>query len=243
MIKIIPPFVTPDFDACGQLGLCSPAFQRPATFPLLTGLNDTIAGGTNINKFSGAPALDCRPNASLTWVRNNHTFKFGGEMVIEGFPDKSLYRAQGNFTVSPTSTGLPEENTIKGLNGTTGFGYASFLLGAVDKAEVDPPSEVRFGKQEWGFYAQDSWKVTRKLTLDLGIRYDYGTWYKEQYGRSRIWRQVANPVGGHPVQQSTRRLAMFLRQGYPFGFGPRVNRLPGSPKTVLRGGSALHIRV
>jgi outer membrane receptor protein involved in Fe transport len=32
-----------------------------------------------------------------------------------------------------------------------------------------------------GFYAQDSWKVTRKLTLDLGLRYDYSTYYTEQY--------------------------------------------------------------
>ena len=38
-----------------------------------------------------------------------------------------------------------------------------------------PPPGCRFGKQQWGFYAQDSWKVTRKLTLDLGLRYDYST--------------------------------------------------------------------
>ena len=71
-----------------------------------------------------------------------------------------------------TATGVSTANI--GAN-HIGFPYASFLLGAVDTAEVDPPSEVRFGKQQWGFYAQDSWKVTRKLTLDIGLRYDYST--------------------------------------------------------------------
>src|SRR4029077_18034512 len=106
--------------------------------------------------------------------------------------------------------------------------------------EVDPPSAVRFGKQEWGFYAQDSWKVTRKLTLDLGIRYDYGTYYKEQHGRSpNLGTQVANPTaGGHlgaPIYQATCNCP--FANNYPWGFGPRLGfAYQVLPKTVLRGG-------
>ena len=110
----------------------------------------------------------------------------------------------------------------------------------MDTAEVDPPSKVRFGKQQWGFYAQDSWKVTRKLTLDLGLRYDYSTWYQEQYGRSPNFApNLANPTaGGHPgavTYQATCDCE--FANNYPWGFGPRLGfAYQVLPKTVLRGG-------
>ena len=121
-----------------------------------------------------------------------------------------------------------------------GLPYASFLLGAVDTAEVDSPSRVRFGKQQWGFYVQDSWKVTRKLTLDLGLRYDYSTWYKEQYGRSpNLAPNLADPTaGGHPgatIYQAT--CGCSFANNYPWGFGPRFGMAYQiTPKTVFRGG-------
>jgi hypothetical protein len=244
------PSVTPDFDACGQLGLCSSAFQRPATFPLLTGLNDSIAGGTNIagppgradNMYSIVDTI-----ASVTWVKGNHTFKFGGHGEFQGSYTFTVNNLSGTYGFSPGQTAMPYTvNTSTGSSTANvganhiGMPYASFLLGAVDKAEVDPPSEVRFGKQEWGFYAQDSWKVTRKLTLDLGIRYDYGTWYKEQYGRSpNLATQLANPTaGGHPgavIYQATCNCS--FANNYPWGFGPRLGfAYQAFPKTVLRGG-------
>jgi len=48
-----------------------------------------------------------------------------------------------------------------------------------------------------GFYGQDSWKVNRKLTLELGLRYDYSTAGKEQYGRYGFFDpRVANTQDG-----------------------------------------------
>ena len=247
------PSVTPDFDACGQLGLCSPAFQRPATFPLLTGLNDAIAGGTNIagppgradNKYSIVDTI-----ASLTWVKGNHTFKFGGHGEFQGSYTIAASNLSGTYGFSPGQTAMPYTvNTSSGASTAAvgpnhiGMPYASFLLGAVDTSEVDPPSEVRFGKQEWGFYAQDSWKVTRKLTLDLGIRYDYSTYYREQYGRAPNLAPLApNPTaGGHPGAvnyQATCNCS--FANNYPWGFGPRLGfAYQVLPKTVLRGGFAV----
>jgi hypothetical protein len=244
------PSVTPDYDACGQLGLCSQAFQRPATFPQLSGLNDSIAGGTNIagppgradNMYSIVDSI-----ASLTLVKGNHTFKFGGHAEFQGSYTFAVNNLSGTYGFSPGQTAMPYTvNTSTGASTAAvgpnhiGMPYASFLLGAVDTAEVDPPSEVRFGKQEWGFYAQDSWKVTRKLTLDIGIRYDLGTWYKEQYGRSpNLAPLMANPAaGGHPgavVYQSTCNCS--FAKDYPLGFAPRFGfAYQVLPKTVLRGG-------
>ena len=244
------PSVTPDYDVCGGIGLCSQAFQRPATFPLLTGLNDTTAGGTSIagppgradNKYSIADSI-----ASLTWVKGNHTFKFGGNGEFQGSYTNTVSNLSGTYGFSGAQTAMPYVvNTSTGSSVSTvgasriGLPYASFLLGAVDTAEVDPPSRVRFGKQQWGFYAQDSWKVTRRLTLDLGLRYDYSTWYKEQYGRSPdLAPGLANSTaGGHPgavIYQAT--CSCGFAHNYPYALGPRFGfAYQALPKTVLRGG-------
>jgi Carboxypeptidase regulatory-like domain len=244
------PSVTPDYDVCGQLGLCSAAFQRPATFPLLTGLNDTSAGGTSIagppgradNKYSIVDSI-----ASLTWVKGNHTFKFGGSAEFMGSYTITVSNLSGTYGFSSAETAMPYTVVTSSGVSTANIGanhiglpYASFLLGAVDTAEVDPPSRVRFGKQQWGFYAQDSWKVTRKLTLDLGLRYDYSTYYTEQYGRSpNLAPTLPNPtVGGYPggvTYQATCHCP--FAKNYPYALGPRIGfAWQVLPKTVIRGG-------
>src|SRR5579884_3784296 len=249
------PSVTPDYNACSGIGLCSQAFQRPATFPSFTGLSDSTAGGfgSALEPQIGPPgradnAYTIVDNiASLTWVKGNHTFKFGGNGEFQGSYTITVSNLQGTYGFSSAQTAMPYlVNTSTGVSTANigpnhiGFPYASFLLGAVDTAEVDPPSRVRFGKQQWGFYAQDSWKVTRRLTLDLGLRYDYSTWYKEQYGRSpNLAPGLADPTaGGHPgatIYQATCHCD--FAHNYPWGFGPRFGfAFQLTPKTVLRGG-------
>ncbi|HEY4361317.1 MAG TPA: TonB-dependent receptor [Bryobacteraceae bacterium] len=244
------PSVVPDYDACGQLGLCSAAFSRPATFPNFTGLSDSIAGGTSI---AGPPGRNdniyqiFNAITSLTWVKGNHTFKFGGSADFQGSLTLNSANLQGTYGFSSAQTAMPylvQTSTgvsTANLNGNhIGFPYASFLLGTPDTAEIDPTSDVRFGKQQWGFYAQDSWKVTRKLTLDIGLRYDYSTYYQEQYGRAANFApNLANPTaGGHPgavTYQATCGCA--FAKNYPWGLGPRFGfAYQVMPKTVLRGG-------
>jgi hypothetical protein len=251
------PSVTPQYDACKGIGLCSQAFQL-GTFPSFTGLTSATGGGYGSLGPGGIPQIgppgrtDNADNiadaiASLTWVKGNHTFKFGGNAEFMGSYTIAVNNLQGTYAFSAAQTGLPYNvNTSSGSSVSTigpytvGFPYASFLMGSVDKYEVDPPSDVRFGKQQWGAYAQDSWKVTRKLTLDLGLRYDYSTWYKEQYGRSPNFApNLPNPAaGGYPgsvIYQATCNCS--FAHNYPWGLGPRFGfAYQVLPKTVLRGG-------
>ena len=91
-------------------------------------------------------------NANLTWVKNNHTFKFGGEMMIEGFPDKGNNRANGNFGISPRlRPATPREHPGARAPLRTGFGYASFLLGQVDNLNINPPDQSKLGDHSLGF--------------------------------------------------------------------------------------------
>ncbi len=192
--------------------------------------------------------------ASLTWVKSNHTFKFGGSLNLEGFYEKDSNDLQGLYGFSSAETAEPylSTTTTTSATGTSnvgasavgayslGFPYASFLLGAVDNANIDPTSIARYGKHELGLYAQDSWKITRKFTLDYGLRYDYSTYYREQYGRSpqfdpTLPDPTAGNMPGDAIYQATCHCQ--FAHNYPYGFGPRLGfAYQAAPKTVLRGG-------
>src|SRR5207244_2877917 len=89
--------------------------------------------------------------------------------------------------------------------GSVGFSYASFLLGLVNSVTAAQPAFPRVGHHTIGVYAQDSWKVTRRLTLDYGLRYDYQSYLKEQYGRGASF-SAAVPNAGFGNLHWERRL-------------------------------------
>ena len=258
-LQTYDPSHAPPFD---QTALGLHGYPDSKHFPNLTGLYDFFSGGVNISgtPFGGGAVgpggfftdiWDQKPtaNTSLTWVKGNHTFKFGGEMMIEGFPSRgpdatSGYRANGIFNIAATSTGNPNEHDL-GLQTpiTTGFGYASFLLGQVDNLNINPPTQNRLGNHSLAFFVQDSWKVTRKLTLDYGLRYDFETYLKEQYGRmpSASYTTI-NPNIGLPGAvvfegYGAGHCNCDLSHNYPYAFGPRLGvAYQIDTKTVFRGG-------
>ena len=76
---------------------------------------------------------------------------------------------------------------------------ASFLLGAVYTYNIAAVADYRQSKNQLGFFLQDSWKVSRKLTLDYGLRYDFGTYYQEEHGRAVDFSAATiNPVTNTP---------------------------------------------
>ena len=167
-----------DFDQMKELGLPG---AKSTYFPWISGLSAAYGGMKNMGPQSQSVERGLKPtsNASLTWVKNNHTYKFGAEMRIEGFPAENYMSSYGRYTFSAQQTGL----AISGLNlsgGSIGHPYASFLLGLVDNGVIGYPSQNRLGKSAWALFAQDSWKVTRKFTFDYGLRWDYQTYFKEQ---------------------------------------------------------------
>jgi hypothetical protein len=125
-----------------------------------------------------------------------------------------------------------------------GFSYASFLLGLVDAVKIAPIDNMKMGKHMIGLFVQDTWKVTRKLTLDYGIRYDYQTYLKEQYGRfAQFAPTIPNTSqGGMPGAVEFEgygpgRCNCSFAKNYPFAIGPRLGvAYQINSKTVLRGG-------
>ena len=252
------PSVTPQYNACTGIGLCSSAFSL-GTFPSFTGLSNSTGGGFggfNPPQIGPPGRVDNANNvtnaiASVTWVKGNHTFKFGANGEFMGSYNLGIANnLQGTYGFSSAQTALPYlVNTSTGTSTSSlgpysvGFPYASFLLGGADTYEVDPPYASRFGKQQWGFYGQDSWKVTRKLTLDIGLRYDYNTYYTEEHGRAPNFDPtLANPsAGGYPGAVTYQAIChCAFAHNYPFAFGPRFGfAYQLTPKTVLRGGAGI----
>ena len=221
-------------------------------FPNIGGINSGTRGGNSIalGVGGGFPRLvwDQKPtaNASITWVKNNHNIKLGGELALEGFPSRNLAYAHGNFSFSPQQTSLPWENG-QALNSSTGFGYASFYLGAVNNLSISQPWYTRLGNRAIGMFIQDNWKITRKLTLEYGLRYDYQTYLRETYGRMQnASMSTPNPtVGGRLGAtifegEGPGRCQCRFASNYPYAIGPRASiAYQINDKTVLRTGAGL----
>src|SRR5579875_317283 len=227
----------------------------PNLFPTISGLSNVFSGGWGANLGGlgagfGALLWEEKPtgNASMTWVHGNHIFKFGGEFTIDGYPEHSTWRANGDFAFGAAETADPWQNGQPlTIANPSGFAYASFLLGLPDNLSLSPYTQTKLGNHFMGFYAQDSWKVTRKFTLDYGLRYDFQTYLKEEHGRMQdASLSTPNPtVGGLPGAgiyegYGGGRCNCSLSHNYPFAFGPRLGMAYQiTPKTVLRAGAGL----
>jgi Carboxypeptidase regulatory-like domain/TonB dependent receptor len=263
LLYLDQPQYPPSVNAGNLLGWSANELYPANNFmPNLAGMNSVFAGGLAVGSTFGGPGVgfakaqdtkEVKPtaNANMTWVKGNHTFKWGGEMVIEGLPSVSSSRADGLYTFSGAQTQNPWEYTstlpFLGASGTfvSGFPYASFLLGSVSGLNVSANTDSRLGRHSVGFFAQDNWKLTRKLTLEYGLRWDYTNLLQEEHGRMQsACFQCANP-NLVPADSTTplNGLVVYQKQfnqNYPFAFGPRLGvAYQINPKTVFRAGAGI----
>jgi hypothetical protein len=183
-------------------------------------------------------------NANTTWVKGAHTFKFGAEMYLEQIYD-GTYSGVTLDAVGPTgipaSTAEPFTPTFSFNGYNQGFGFASFLLGDYASTSQTPNEFYRLGNQQWGLFAQDSWKVRRNLTVTYGVRWDYATPQREQYGRLGQFDPTLPNPSANNTPGATRFASNcncpFYQSAYPYALGPRLGvAYQLSPKTVIRGG-------
>jgi hypothetical protein len=125
-------------------------------------------------------------NVSVT--KGNHSMKFGAEFRPIRFPFFQVPFPHGEMNFARNETAFPSTaKDVGGLNGTingdTGDAYAGFLLGAIDGGQISTTNFISSIKSAWAFYAQDDWKVTPKLTLQLGLRYELFSPIGEAFGR------------------------------------------------------------
>jgi hypothetical protein len=190
---------------------------------------------------------------SASYVRGAHTYKAGFEIRQMKYPNFNFTNTAGTYTfntlnglASATVGNISNYTTQTSLNGTTvsngfaGFGLASFLLGGAQAISVNAPINLMTENYQSAVYLQDSWKVSRKLTLDYGVRWDYGTYQKEQFGRYGDFSPtLPNPsASGRPgalIYEANCNCN--FAHNYPYAIGPRLGAAYQiDSKTVIRGG-------
>jgi carboxypeptidase family protein/TonB-dependent receptor-like protein len=148
-----------------------------------------------------------------------HSMKFGGD--FRG-PMRNIYL---------DVPGLRGSYTFDGNR--TGIGIADFLLGYPSGAQLTNLAIVDQRLKMYSFFYQDDWKFTQKLTLNLGIRYDYATWPYEAYDRMTNF----NPLTGVKFTPANSPVGKSLVQPDKNNFAPRVGlAYQLTPETVVRAG-------
>ena len=105
------------------------------------------------------------------WIKGKHTFKFGYQYLQWRIVNNTAGGVGGNgasrFRSVPVRTGR-NGNT----NGVGGLAMATFFLGNASSVSVAAPLDLGYKESYHALFAQDDWKITRKLTINAGLRWD-----------------------------------------------------------------------
>jgi hypothetical protein len=176
---------------------------------------------------------------NVSYFRGAHSFKFGAEYRHNATTDEFDTRASGDFTFGQSGTGL------QGV-ANSGDGMAAMLLGFATRMDLLDSLNFAFTSHYFGVYAQDDWKLTPRLTLNLGVRYDIETGRTARDNTQNGFDLTKQ----HPVARTAGVVTFAGQNGEPlrifntdrnnssprFGFAWRPR---GDEKTVVRGGAGI----
>jgi hypothetical protein len=232
----------------------------PASYAAIAGIsnfefpNISFGGNNTVSNLgqSTYTTLINRPmshiiRGDVTKVLTKHTLKAGGEwrkfflnFTQLGQPD-GAYNFNGNYT---------QQVVGSSANTTQGFGVAQLLLGVPSGGSITHSFDAAMASSYAGLYVQDDWKVTEKLTLNMGLRYDVDVPRTERYNRLSYWDITApSPIAGKVPATACAACGnlvgamMFARDGHrrqvatdSNNWGPRFGfAYHALPKTVVRG--------
>lgn len=239
----------------GRIGLSGVANTHFPEFNFGGGLVG-IGFGNSANNFD----TGLRLNDFISVVSGGHNLRFGGDYRHQRYTPTNQNNLAGIFDFGSGQTAAVVNNQT---SANTGFGFASFLLGQVAGSRLNfAPSVPQWRSNYYALFAQDDWKVTKNLTLNLGLRWDVDEPRRELYDRfSSFDPTVPNAgAGGRPGaivfagagtgRAGTRTFAetYYKSFGPRFGFAYSPDRnqgvfgrlLGGAGKTVIRGGYGVY---
>jgi hypothetical protein len=206
----------------------------------------------NYYTLGGAAAGDTRDpgfenhllGVSNTRILGAHSLRIGWEGRLMRVNDTESGSSTGNFSFTNAITQGPNPNAA---TSTAGNSIASLLLGVGSGTMTINSKDVATQSKYYALYVQDDWKATRKLTLNLGVRYDLDIPRTERYNRMETFDpSAASPLAAQTGISGLRGGVRFVGvNGYSReqfnpdwnNIGPRVGfAFQADSKTVLRGG-------
>lgn len=153
------------------------------TDPNSWGVPDINLTGSTLNRYgndaNGPFTIDNKIYQfvdNFSWIRGKHSFRFGGEYRYNQFLQVGNEFARGRFTFSGSFTG--NANTLAG-----GYNGADFILGFPSTVEAAVAlARGDFRNSEIAAYVDDTWKVTPKLTVNWGLRYEFAPPLLDKFG-------------------------------------------------------------
>ena len=188
-------------------------------------------------------------SSMVTKITGGHNLRFGGEMrwYLNNFFQPGNPSGEYDFSAGSTAQSVFDPNTDE-----QGNGLASMLLGAMSSGSVHVSPSVANKSSQYGFFVQDDWRITPKLTLNLGLRYEFAIPYAERFNRNQFTCQSCDSgitvptlgeftgrkiFGTTVLATSDMRHSKMDRNNIAprFGFAYAL-----APKTVLRGGAGIY---
>jgi hypothetical protein len=233
--------------------------------------NPTVAGGlpsTSVSNFSSFgrqstnpqwqnPSL-LDPKVNFTWVKGKHSLKFGYEYehiwmaVNDNNPLYGSFSYSGGYSLCPSTTvggvKVPTNPNCTSVNAAVADNYwADFLFGTTNNYSLANLFVAHLRQTMQSTYAQDDWKILPKLTLNLGLRWEYGSPYSEQHNLLSNFDPISQTVltitPGYTQTSSVTPVSAGGVYGKTlvnpdFGdFGPRLGfAYAATPHIVVRGG-------
>lgn len=231
-------FLAPSYNKNYPQALGFPSIIPQTLFPSVA-VSGMIAVGPTTGTFTAGNRIGTviQFADSVSWIRGRHSFKFGVEDHVTRYNQLGQIYPSGNFSFSGSYTNNPQSPA------GTGVAFADFLLGQVAGGQLT--INPAFATKSWagGIFAQDDYKVTSKLTFNVGVRYDISGPPVERHGWSSTFNPyLVNSQTGMPgVMQYAGVNGSHLFVRYDANnIAPRFGfAYSADDKTVIRGGIAM----
>jgi len=234
--------VTPYFDnrqnISGSAGITGNSIAPSDWGPPTLGFSSGIQGLTDSNSAFNRNRTDAF-SASASWYHDKHNFTFGGDFRRQEYNILAQANPRGTFTFTGQAT--------QGPGGTGGDPFADFLVGIPDGSQIAFGNADKYFRQSvYDAYATDDWRIRPELTINAGIRWEYGAPMTELFNRlvnldvSSGFTSVMPVLATSPVGTVTgSHYPNSLIRADHLGIEPRVGvswrPIPGSTLVVRAG--------